>query len=135
MGPQVRAQVTGPLHITLAQARGAAAQQAAVDAWLQARDARSGAADRGQCVVIVEGPSFALQVPEAVAVQRLAAGCVCCVGQVPLRVALTRSARAMDATRPRAVLLVVSNDEHLPRLRAQIERGELGQGIELAQHE
>ncbi len=134
MRVQVRAQASGPLHITLAQARGAAAQQAVLDAWLQAYDARSGTADGGQCAVVVEGPSFALQAPEAVPVQRLAAGCVCCVGQVPLRVALTRSARAMDPARPRAILLLVSDDVHLSRLRGQIERGELGQGIELAQH-
>jgi hypothetical protein len=121
--------VSTPLHVALVQARGAAAQQAALDAWLQACDARSGAADRGQCAVVVEGPSFALQVPDGLPVERLAAGCVCCVGQVPLRVALTRSARSMDATRPRAILLLVTNDAHLPRLRAQIERGELGQGI------
>ncbi len=123
------------LHVTLVQARGAAAQQAALDAWLQACDARSGAADRGPCAVVVEGPSFALQAPEAVPVQRLAAGCVCCVGQVPLRVALARSARAMDAGRPRSILLLVGSDEHLPRLRAQIERGELGEGIELARQD
>jgi hypothetical protein len=121
------------IEITLAQARGAV-QQDVVDAWLRmptVGDARDGAADRRQRALVVEGPSFALQVPEDLAVQRLAAGCVCCVGQVPLRVAVTRSLRAMDATRPRALLLLVSQDAHLPRLRAQIERGELGAGIAL----
>jgi hypothetical protein len=122
--------VSGAIEITVAHARGAA-QQAVVDAWLRLGDARDGAADRRQRALVVEGPSFGLQVPEDLAVIRLAAGCVCCVGQVPLRVAVTRSLRAMDATRPRALLLMVSQHAHLPRLRAQIERGELGSGIAL----
>jgi hypothetical protein len=99
--------VTSAIEITLAHARGAA-QQAIVDAWLR----------RGDLVVT-----------------RLTAGCVCCVGQVPVRVAVTRSLRAMDAMRPRALLLLVSQDAHLPRLRAQIERGELGAGIALVEQD
>lgn len=126
--------MSGAIEITVAHARGAA-QQAIVDAWLRQGDARGGAADRRQRALVVEGPSFALQVPEDLAVQRLAAGCVCCVGQVPLRVAVTRSLRAMDATRPRALLLLVSQDAHLPRLRAQIERGDLGTGIALIEQD
>lgn len=126
--------MSGAIEITVAHGRGAA-QQAIVDAWLRQGDARGGAADRRQRALVVEGPSFALQVPEDLAVQRLAAGCVCCVGQVPLRVAVTRSLRAMDATRPRALLLLVSQDAHLPRLRAQIERGDLGTGIALIEQD
>jgi hypothetical protein len=126
--------VNSAIEITLAHARGAA-QQAIVDAWLRRGDARDGAADRRQRALVVEGPSFALQVPEDLVVTRLAAGCVCCVGQVPLRVAVTRSLRAMDAMRPRALLLLVSQDAHLPRLRAQIERGELGTGIALVEQD
>lgn len=127
--------MSAAIEITVAHARGAA-QQAVVDVWLRMRpadDARSGVADERQRALVVEGPSFALQVPQDLVVTRLAAGCVCCVGQVPLRVAVTRSLRAMDPARPRALLLLVSQDAHLPRLRAQIERGELGAGIALVE--
>jgi hypothetical protein len=127
--------VSAAIEITVAHARGAA-QQAVVDAWLRMRpagDARSGVADGRQRALVVEGPSFALQVPQDLVVTRLVAGCVCCVGQVPLRVAVTRSLRAMNPARPRALLLLVSQDAHLPRLRAQIERGELGAGIALVE--
>ncbi len=120
-----------PVHVRLVHAPSLRLQQAALDRWLN--DVRSGAADERQRALVVEGPSFALQVPETLAVQRLAAGCVCCVGQVPLRVALTRSLRGMAADQPRAVLLLIAQGEHLPRLAAQIERGELGQGITVEQ--
>jgi hypothetical protein len=39
----------------------------------------------------------------------------------------------MAADQPRAVLLLIAQGEHLPRLAAQIERGELGQGITVEQ--
>jgi hypothetical protein len=119
------------VRVRLVHAPSPQLQQAALDRWLN--DARSGAADERQRALVVEGPSFALQVPVTLAVQRLAAGCVCCVGQVPLRVALTRSLRGMAADQPRAVLLLIAQGEHLPRLAAQIERGELGQGITVEQ--
>ncbi|MCA3218256.1 MAG: hypothetical protein ING59_06805 [Burkholderiales bacterium] len=128
--------MSAAIEITVAHARGAA-QQGIVDAWLRmpAGDVRGGAADRRQRALVVEGPSFALQVPQDLMVVRLVAGCVCCVGQVPLRVAVTRSLRAMDGMRPRALLLLVSQAAHLPRLRAQIERGDLGAGIALIERD
>jgi hypothetical protein len=53
----------------------------------------------------------------------VAAGCLCCVGLVPLRVTLTRLLRTV---RPRSLLLLVATDDHLPRLRALLVAGELG---------
>lgn len=137
--------MTPNLDLTLVHARSLQEQQDALDAWLRAwsgpaaaqaealGDVRGGPADERQLAVVVEGASFALKVPEDVQVSRIAAGCGCCVGQVPLRVAIARSARTMDATRARALLLMVGHGEHLPRLREQIERGELGRGIRLQQ--
>ena len=130
-----------PIELTLVHAADAAARAQALVAWLgnptdaktdairAAPDTRPALPDERQRAIVVEGASFALQIPEGVSVERLAAGCVCCVGQVPLRVALTRTLRRMDSQRPRAVLLLLAQGEHLPRLRAQVERGELGTGI------
>lgn len=101
--------------VTLRCARGARAQQAALDAWLAG-------APPAPRAVIAEGALFALAAPEDVAIERLAAGCVCCLGMVPLRVTLTRLLRR----RPRALLLLLAADEHVPRLRAQLAGGELG---------
>jgi len=105
-----------PVRVTLRRARGAEQRQAALDAWL----ASDPAAPRA---VIAEGAFAGLAAPQDVSVTRLAAGCVCCLGLVPLRVALTRLIRAQ---RPRALLLIVAADEHLPRLQKQLASGELG---------
>jgi hypothetical protein len=105
-----------PVRITLCRARGPAVQQASLEAWLATSPARPRA-------VIAEGLFSELAAPADVVVARLAAGCVCCLGLVPLRVTLTRLLRSV---RPREVLLLVAADEHLPRLRAQLASGELG---------
>jgi hypothetical protein len=100
--------------LTLRCARGAAAQQAALDAWLVA-------APGAPCAVIAEGALWPLQAGSAEIVQL--AACPCCLGAVPLRVALTRLLRQ---SRPRALLVLLASAEHLPRLRAQIEGGAFG---------
>ena len=105
-----------PVRVTLCQARAPAARQAALDAWLAATPERPRA-------VIAEGAFVDLAAPADVTVARLAAGCVCCLGLVPLRVTLTRLLRTV---RPHALLLLVAADEHLPRLRALLDSGELG---------
>jgi hypothetical protein len=58
----------------------------------------------------------------------MGAGCVCCMGQVPLRVGLTRMVRAL---RPDVVLLVLASGEHLARVRALLADGSLGVRFEL----
>jgi hypothetical protein len=105
-----------PARVVLRVARGAAAQQAALAAWLAATPA-------GRRAVIAEGAFTPLDAPAEVEIARLAAGCVCCLGLVPLRVALTRLLRS---ARPRELLLLVASDAHLPRLRALLAGGELG---------
>jgi len=105
--------------LTLRIARGRPAQQAAIDAWLSERRA---AAESGTLAVIAEGAFFELKVPADATLERLAAGCVCCVGLVPLKVTLTRVLRR----HPAAVLLLVTDADHSERLRAIIASGELG---------
>lgn len=104
------------VQVSLRRAAGAQARQAALDGWLAAMPSAPRA-------VIVEGAFADFAVPDDVAVARVAAGCVCCVGLVPLRVTLTRLLRTV---RPRALLLLVATDDHLPRLRAMLAAGELG---------
>jgi G3E family GTPase len=93
-----------------------AGQQACFDGWLDRHPA-------GRRTVVVENSFAALEGPEDVPVIRLAAGCVCCVGQVPLRVALVRAVRAH---RPQDLLLLLATAEHLPRVRALLSDGSLG---------
>jgi hypothetical protein len=107
---------SAPVRISLRRAAGPQARQAALDGWL----ASGPAAPRA---VIAEGVFADLAAPDDVTVARVAAGCVCCVGLVPLRVTLTRLLRTI---RPRSLLLLVTADDHLPRLRALLAAGELG---------
>lgn len=95
--------------------------QPAADVWLAATSGSRRA-------VLIEGAFSALDVPPGVPVTRLGAGCVCCMGQVPLRVGLTRMVRAL---RPDAVLLVLASGEHLARVRALLADGSLGVRFEL----
>ena len=77
----------------------------------------------GRRAVIAESAFSPLEVRGDVVLARLAPGCVCCVGQVPLRVTLTRTVRAH---RPDDVLLLLASAEHLPRVRALLADGSLG---------
>lgn len=95
--------------------------QRTVDAWL----AETAEARRA---VLTEGVFRALDIPPGVPVTRIGAGCVCCMGQVPLRVGLTRMVRAL---RPDVVLLVLASGEHLARVRALLADGSLGVRFEL----
>ncbi|MFN7570566.1 MAG: hypothetical protein ACK5TK_03775 [Betaproteobacteria bacterium] len=101
-------------------ARGATAQQAALDAWL---DARRQAADESPAAVVAEGAFFDLALPDGIALLRLAPGCACCVGQLPLRVGLMRLLRER---RPQSVLLLIASDEHRQRIEEMLREGALG---------
>lgn len=90
-------------------------EQQLIDRWL--------ASTAGRRAVFVEGAFQTHDVPADVTLTRLPRGCVCCVGLVPLRVGLTRAVRAV---RPDALLLVLSTDGHLQRVRELLTSGELG---------
>lgn len=123
-GPTISA-----LAVTLRVARGQAAQQAALDAWI---DARRAAADGRALAVIAEGAFFQLGCPAAVALARLAPGCVCCVGEVPLRTTLTRIVRVH---RPAELLLLIAADEHPERVRRLLAEARLGVPVSLLEND
>lgn len=101
--------------VTVQHAAGAADAQAALDAWLQSGPPAPRA-------VIAEGLQ-PLQVPDQVALSQLASGCVCCIGQLPLKVTLLRMLRSIH---PRSLLLLVARADHLPRVRTLVADGTLG---------
>jgi hypothetical protein len=120
-----RGRVIPALAVTLRVARGQAAQQAALDAWI---DARRAAADGRALAVVAEGAFFELSCPAGVALARPAPGCVCCVGAVPLRTTLTRIVRAH---RPAELLLLIAAHEQLERVRRLLRDVTLGRPIRL----
>jgi hypothetical protein len=117
---QAGAGAAAPIELTLRAARGRAAQQAAIDAWLEARRSRS---DQRGAAIVAEGAFFDLAAPAAVPLVRLAVGCPCCAGQLPLRVALARLVRR---ARPQCLLLLSADAAHAERLRALATSGALG---------
>lgn len=91
-------------------------QQSQLDAWLAQTSGNRRA-------VIAESGFAPLEAPQDVPLARLAPGCVCCVGQVPLRVTLTRT---VQAHRPDDILLLLASAQHLVRVRALLGDGSLG---------
>ena len=90
--------------------------QRAVDAWLAATTSRRRA-------VVVESPLASIEVPDGVSLTRLGGACPCCLGQLPLRVAIVRLVRLQ---RPDAVLLLLADSAHAGRVRALLADGSLG---------
>jgi hypothetical protein len=90
--------------------------QRLIDAWLQAHAGQRRA-------ILLEGLFAPVEVPADVPLERLAGGCVCCLGQVPLRVALVRLVRAL---RPETLLLVLAGGDHAARVKALLADGSLG---------
>jgi hypothetical protein len=94
--------------------------QDAVDDWLALPTL-------GPRAVVTEGSFAPLDVPDEVAVERLAGGCVCCFGQLPLRVTLVRLIRAGRSD----LLLLLASGGHLPQVRTLLTDGSLGVKLEL----
>jgi len=78
---------------------------------------------QGRRALVVEGLFALPRVPPDVATVRLAPGCVCCIGQLPLRVALMRLVRQH---RPEHVLLVLSDLSHRAAVETLIADPRLG---------
>lgn len=93
-----------------------AEQQPRLDDWLHRHP-------RGDRAVIAESAFGPLALPGDVPLLRLAAGCVCCVGLVPLRVGITRIVRMH---RPDDLLLLVGSADHVARVRSLLTDGSLG---------
>lgn len=77
----------------------------------------------GRRAVIAEGLFAPIELPPAVPLVRLAPGCVCCIGQLPLRVALTRLVRQH---RPDHLLVLLADDAHRDRVRQLLADPQLG---------
>ena len=103
------------MHAEVAVAAGAEQQQR-LDEWLL-RHAHTRRA------VIAENAFGRLALPADVPLLRLAAGCVCCIGLVPLRVGIARIVRAH---RPDTLLLVLGSGDHVERVRTLLTDGSLG---------
>jgi hypothetical protein len=114
-----------PLRATLRVAANDAERDSVIEAWLQAT---ASGGERSRRVVFAEGLLFDRPGPHGVPIVGLTAGCPCCVGVLVLRVALGRTLRSVC---PDAVLLLLAQAEHLPRLRRMLERGELGVRFEI----
>lgn len=113
------------VQISLRTSATAADRRAAIERWLHETPAGSRAQPR---VVLAEGLLFDQAGPQGVPVIGLGAGCPCCVGLLPLRV---RLARVLRQRQPAAVLLLLAQDQHLPRLHRLLAGGELGVRFEV----
>ncbi|QEI04549.1 hypothetical protein FXN63_00910 [Pigmentiphaga aceris] len=71
----------------------------------------------GEQAVIVEGGPGTLVAPGGITLVQLAAGCVCCVGQLPLRVTV---ARLLRQVRPARLWIEISDGAHLAEVRRQL---------------
>ncbi|MEG1832693.1 MAG: hypothetical protein RR240_05055 [Burkholderiaceae bacterium] len=77
----------------------------------------------GRRAVIAEGLFAPIDLPPEVSLVRLAPGCVCCIGQLPLRVALLRLVRQQ---RPEHLLVLLADDAHRDRVRDMLADPRLG---------
>jgi hypothetical protein len=109
-----------PLRASLGVAASVAERDEAIRRWLSEAGGGGAAARR---VVLVEGLLFDRPGPEGVPLVGLPAGCPCCAGLLPLRVALGRTLRSH---RPEGLLILLAGAGHLPRLRRLLEDGSLG---------
>jgi len=117
-------------RVTLVTGPRAAVREAAIAAALAAAPAHAPAA--AQSAVILEGLADAnsplISSPETgLNVQRIAPGCLCCAGNLVLRVTLNRLLR-----RPPAQLFIsLANAEHVDQLRSMLLQAPYGDLLDL----
>lgn len=90
--------------------------QAALKVWLER-------ALHGTSAIVAEGGWGTLNAPQEVTLRHVNSGCVCCAGQVVLRVQLIQLLREL---RPKHLLLLLSPSTHVERLHQQLQDGSLG---------
>ncbi|MCS0629405.1 GTPase [Telluria mixta] len=101
--------------LTLVTGPGAAAREAAIAAHLS--DLHE---DRTQAIILeglASGSSPLDDLPSGQTVARIAPGCLCCTGNLVLRVTLNRLLRQ----RPRRIFIGVADSEHLDQLRSWLQ--------------
>ncbi|NML63234.1 GTP-binding protein [Massilia sp. RP-1-19] len=104
------------------------ASAAAREAGIQASLARAG--QGGSAAVILEGlpdPRSILTPSSSLEVHRVAPGCVCCSGNLVLRVTLNRVLRR----RPERLYIGLASTEHLDQLRSWLQQPPYDQLLEL----
>jgi hypothetical protein len=114
--------------VTLVTGVTARAREAAIAAQLHHRAARH--PDHGTEAVILEGLADAQSqlVPSpSLLISRIAAGCLCCAGNLVLRVTLNRLLRQ----RPQRLFIGVARGEHLDQLRSWLQSAPYDQLLEL----
>jgi G3E family GTPase len=112
------------LPATLVTGASAAAREAAVMASL------ASAGQGGRAAVILEGlpdPRSVLTPSDLLEVHRIAPGCVCCTGNLVLRVTLNRVLRR----RPERLYIGLASTEHLGQLRSWLQQPPYDQLLEL----
>lgn len=112
------------LAATLVTGPSAAAREAAIGAHLAA------AGQGGVAAVILEGlpdPRSILTPSDFLEVHRIAPGCVCCTGNLVLRVTLNRVLRR----RPERLYIGLASTEHLDQLRSWLQQAPYDQLLEL----
>jgi len=121
-----------PVPVTLVTGPGAGAREAAIAALLDAvAPPSAGAAPTAAfSAVILEGlASGSTPIPDSSSVRlvRLAPGCLCCSGNLVLRVTLNRLLRQG----PERVFIGVANSEHLDQLRSWLQEAPYDQLLAL----
>ena len=112
--------LAGPARVatTLVTGPGAAARERAIAARLRQPDA---AASSGMQAVILEGIASGNSpldtLPPNAQLARIAPGCLCCTGNLVLRVTLNRMLRQ----RPERLFIGVADSEHLDQLRSWLQ--------------
>jgi len=112
--------------VTLVTGASPAAREQAVFARLSAP-----ATEGGHTAVILEGladASSPLEPHDRLSVARIAGGCLCCAGNLVLRVTLNRLLRH----HPDRVLIGMANSDHLDQLRSWLAAPPYDQLLELA---
>ena len=112
--------------VTLVTGATPAARERAIFAALS-----SGAAEEGSTAVILEGladASSPLEPTSHLSVSRIAGGCLCCAGNLVLRVTLNRLLRH----HPDRVYIGVGSSDHLDQLRSWLAGSPYDQLLELA---
>lgn len=74
-------------------------------------------AHEGPQAVVIEGGPGTFVASGGITLVQLAAGCVCCVGQLPLRVTV---ARLLRQVRPARLWIEIADGAHLPEVRRQL---------------
>jgi hypothetical protein len=116
--------MASPVTATLVTGASARAREHAIAAQL------SSAHQNGATAIILEGladPGSALAPSDSLLISRIAPGCLCCTGNLVLRVTLNRLLRQ----RPGRLFIGVARNEHLDQLRSWLRSAPYDQLLDL----